>query len=53
MKYGHGILYYFKKYPTVITNGDEFLVISGIQKYKRKIRELKVQKSLSLAGERG
>ncbi len=37
------ILYYFKKYPRVIINGDEILVVSGIQEYARRIRELKVQ----------
>lgn len=37
------ILYYFKKYPSVIINGDELLVVSGIQEYARRVRELKVQ----------
>ena len=37
------ILYYFKKYPSVIIGGDEILVVSGIQEYARRIRELKVQ----------
>ena len=37
------ILYYFKKYPSVIISGDEILVVSGIQEYARRIRELKVQ----------
>jgi hypothetical protein len=37
------ILYYFKKYPCIIISGDELLVVSGIQEYARRVRELKVQ----------
>lgn len=37
------ILYYFKKYPFQIISGDELLVVSGIQDYPRRVRELKVQ----------
>ena len=37
------ILYYFRKYPYTIINGDELLVVSGIQEYARRVRELKVQ----------
>jgi hypothetical protein len=37
------ILYYFQKYQGYIINGDELLVISGIQEYARRIRELRVQ----------
>ncbi|WP_028571797.1 HNH endonuclease [Desulfonatronum lacustre] len=37
------ILYYFKKYPRTVINGDELLVVSGIQEYARRVRELKVQ----------
>lgn len=37
------ILHYFKKYPAVIIRGDELLVVSGIQEYARRVRELKVQ----------
>ena len=37
------ILFYFRKYPVTIINGDEFLVVSGIQEYARRIRELRVQ----------
>ena len=36
------ILYYFRKYPTII-DGDELLVVSGIQEYARRFRELRVQ----------
>jgi hypothetical protein len=37
------ILHYFIKYPQVVISGDELLVVSGIQEYARRIRELKVQ----------
>jgi len=37
------ILHYFEKYPAVIISGDELLVVSGIQEYARRVRELKVQ----------
>lgn len=37
------ILYYFRKYPGTIINGDELLVVSGIQEYARRLRELRVQ----------
>jgi len=37
------ILFYFRKYPYTIINGDEILVVSGIQEYARRVRELKVQ----------
>ncbi len=37
------ILHYFIKYSGVIISGDELLVISGIQEYARRVRELKVQ----------
>ncbi|MCP5102053.1 MAG: HNH endonuclease [bacterium] len=37
------ILHYFTKYPRTIINGDELLVVSGIQEYARRVRELKVQ----------
>lgn len=37
------ILHYLKKYSGVIISGDELLVVSGIQEYARRIRELKVQ----------
>jgi hypothetical protein len=37
------ILHYFLKYPLVIIGGDELLVVSGIQEYARRVRELKVQ----------
>ena len=37
------IRYYFRKYPVTIINGDELLVISGIQDWPRRVRELRVQ----------
>ena len=37
------ILYYFQQYPGTIINGDELLVVSGIQEYARRLRELRVQ----------
>ena len=37
------ILYYFRKYPGTIISGDELLVVSGIQEYARRLRELRVQ----------
>lgn len=37
------ILYYFRKYPMTIISGDELLVVSGIQEYARRVRELRVQ----------
>jgi len=37
------ILYYFQQYPGTVISGDELLVISGIQEYARRLRELRVQ----------
>ena len=37
------IIFYFKKYPSVVINGNELLVVSGIQEYARRVRELRVQ----------
>lgn len=37
------IIFYFKKYPGVVINGDELLVVSAIQEYARRVRELRVQ----------
>jgi hypothetical protein len=37
------ILYYFRQYAGTIINGDELLVVSGIQEYARRLRELRVQ----------
>ena len=43
------ILYYFRKYPRTIINGDELLVVSGIQEYARRLRELRVQFGWTIA----
>lgn len=43
------ILYYLKKYPGVVISGNELLVVSGIQEYARRVRELKVQFGWSIA----
>ncbi len=37
------ILHYFLKYPLTIIHGDELMVVSGIQEYARRVRELRVQ----------
>ena len=37
------IIHYFQSYPNLIIKGDELLVVSGIQDYPRRIRELRVQ----------
>jgi hypothetical protein len=37
------ILHYFRKYPLVVISGDELFVVSGIQEYARRVRELRVQ----------
>lgn len=37
------ILFYFRKYPRIIINGDELLIVSGIQEWARRVRELRVQ----------
>jgi hypothetical protein len=37
------ILYYFCKYPVTVINGDELLVVSGIQEYARRLRQLRVE----------
>ncbi len=37
------ILFYFRKYVGQVLHSEEFLVVSGIQEYARRIRELRVQ----------
>lgn len=37
------ILTYFQLYPGKLLSGDEILVVSGIQEYARRIRELRVE----------
>jgi len=43
------ILHYFRKYPGIVISGDELLVVSGIQEYARRVRELKVEFGWSIA----
>lgn len=43
------ILYYFRQYPGVVIAGDELLVVSGIQDYPRRVRELRVQFGWTIA----
>jgi len=43
------ILYYFRKYPGIVIAGDELLVVSGIQEYARRVRELRVQLGWAVA----
>ncbi len=43
------ILYYFRKYPGIVIAGDELLVVSGIQEYARRVRELRVQLGWAIA----
>jgi hypothetical protein len=43
------ILYYFRKYPRTVIKGDELLVVSGIQEYARRVRELRVQVGWTIA----
>ena len=43
------ILYYLRKYPRIIIDGDELLVVSGIQEYARRVRELRVQFGWAIA----
>jgi hypothetical protein len=37
------ILHYFLKYPLTVIHGDELMVVSGIQDWPRRVRELRVQ----------
>ncbi len=43
------LLYYFRKYPKTIIAGDELLVVSGIQEYARRVRELRVEFGWAIA----
>jgi hypothetical protein len=42
------ILFYFKKYPLVVIEGDELMVVSGIGEWARRVRELRVQYGWSI-----
>lgn len=37
------ILHYFRKYPFIVISGKELMVVSGIQEWARRVRELRVQ----------
>jgi len=43
------ILHYFRQYPQTIISGNELLVISGIQEYARRVRELRVEFGWAIA----
>lgn len=43
------ILAYFREHPEIVIEGDELLVVSGIQEYARRIRELRVQFGWAIA----
>lgn len=42
------ILFYLKKYPRKIIKGDELMVVSGINDWPRRVRELRVQQGWSI-----
>lgn len=42
------ILLYLRKYPRVVIEGDELMVISGIGEWARRVRELRVQMGWSI-----
>jgi hypothetical protein len=37
------ILYYLRKYPRTVINGNELMVVAGISEWARRVRELRVQ----------
>jgi len=37
------ILFYFRQYPFTVINGEELMVVSGIQEWARRLRELRVE----------
>lgn len=43
------ILNYFRKYPLTVMHGDELMVVSGIQDWPRRIRELRTEHGWSIA----
>lgn len=43
------ILHYFRQYPQTVIDGDELLVVSGIQEYARRVRELRIQFGWAIA----
>jgi len=43
------VLQYFMRYPLTVIKGDELMVVSGIQEWPRRLRELRVQFGWSIA----
>jgi 5-methylcytosine-specific restriction endonuclease McrA len=43
------ILAYFRKYPFVVIHGDELMVVSGIQEWPRRLRELRREYGWAIA----
>ncbi len=43
------IIHYFREYPGMVIDGDELLVVSGIQDYPRRVRELRTQSGWAIA----
>ena len=43
------ILAYFRKYPLTVIHGDELMVVSGIQDWPRRLRELRCEFGWSIA----
>jgi hypothetical protein len=43
------ILAYFRKYPFIVIHGDELMVVSGIQDWPRRIRELRREYGWAIA----
>ncbi len=37
------VLFYFRQYPFTVIRGDELMVVSGIQEWPRRLRQLRVQ----------
>lgn len=42
------IIYYLKKYPLTVINGEELMVVAGISEWARRVRELRVQYGWSI-----
>ena len=43
------ILLYFQKYPLTVIHGDELMVVSGIQEWARRVRELRREHGWAIA----
>lgn len=42
------ILYYLRKYPFTVINGEELMVVAGISEWARRVRELRVEHGWSI-----